>query len=442
MRSMRVAAFVLTASVAALAGPARPPVSFEPNRGQAPRSVVLVGHTGSGTMLLERTRAILRGKDGTSVAIVPEGGNATPLVEAEDATGAISNYFLGADASRWVRRVPQYRKARYRELYAGIDLVFHDAGDALEYDLVVAPGAHPRAIRLRYDGARRLTLDASGNLEIETAGGVVRQKRPVLYQEIAGQRREVAGRFVVQGRRVRFLVGEYDRARELVIDPVVVYGTYLGGASRDLGGGVAVDAAGNAYVVGSTVSADFPVTANALQVKHGGIPNSGVSELGANWIYDVFVAKFSPDGSKLVYSTFLGGSGTDVGTAIAVDRSGNAVVAGQTNSQNFPIASGAIQKSAVLGATAGFVTKLNADGSNLLYSTYLGGLGSYTTVQALAIDAAGAVYAAGITDNGQFPTTSGALQSAAAGPLDGYVAKINAQGSALVYATRLGGSGR
>jgi len=383
---------------------------------------------------------MLRTADGAEVALVPEHARA-PHVEGVDPNGAISNYLLGSDPTRWIRRVPQFQRVRYRGLYPGIDLVFHGAGSALEYDLVVAPGADPAAIRLRYQGARRLSLDADGNLIIFTRTGRLEQKRPLVYQEGEGRQQEVGGRFVLEGASVRFRLAQYDRARTLVIDPVVVYGTYLGGLSRDLANGVAVDATGSAYVVGSTVSADFPVTPNAVQVKHGGVPNSGVTGLTGFDTFDVFVTKFSADGSKLVYSTFLGGSGSDQGLAIAVDGSGNAVVAGSTSSPNFPLTAGAFQKTPSPHGIAGFVTKLNADGSNLIYSSYLGGAGGQTLVQALTLDATGAAYLAGVTDSAASLVTAGAFQSAPAGGTDCFVAKVNPQGAALVYATLLGGSG-
>jgi uncharacterized protein (TIGR03437 family) len=416
------------------------PVSFEPNRGQAPDGVLFLAHSRAGALLLESRGAVLRTAGGSEVGIFPEAPSCAPQVQAEEPTGARGNYLLGSDPGRWIRRVPQFGRVRYRGLYPGIDLVFHGASAALEYDLEIAPGADPQRVRLRYQGARRLSLDPEGNLIILTATGSLEQKRPVVYQELAGGRRAVAGRFVLRGPVVAFRVGPYDRTRPLVIDPVLVYGTYLGGLSRDLGNAVAVDAGGNAYLTGSTVSADFPVTANALQVKHGGTPDTGFSGIGAGSIFDAFVAKFSPDGSKLLYATFLGGAGSDQGLAIAVDRSGNAVVAGSTTSQNFPLAAGAIQKAPPPYGTAGFVAKLNADGSDLLYSTYLGGAGGDTAVQALAMDAAGAVYLAGVTNAAPFPVTPGAFQATPAGATDCFVAKVNPQGTALVYATLLGGA--
>ena len=227
-----------------------------------------------------------------------------------------------------------------------------------------------------------------------------------------------------------------------MIDPVLRYGTYLGGHSRDLASAIAVDVAGSAYVAGYTVSADFPVTANALQVKHGGTANSGNTGVGGSDIFDAFVAKFSPDGSRLIYATFLGGSGNDEAHGIAVDASGNAVIAGRTSSHNFPLTTNALQTAFPSGllSTAGFVTKLNPDGSNLVYSTYFSGASDNTEIRALALDASGSPYIGGVTNSASFPATAGAFQTKIAGFSDGFAAKLNPQGNAVVYATYLGGS--
>jgi uncharacterized protein (TIGR03437 family) len=461
---------------------------FEPNRGQTAADVLFLGHSKAGTLLLKTRGATLRTADGGEIGITPELLSATPQVTAEDATGAVSNYLIGSDAARWIHRVPQYARVRYHGIRPGVDLIFHGDSQALEYDLVIAPAADPASVRLRYDGARRLALDASGDLVIFTRTGQLRQKRPVVYQEVAGVRREVTGSFLVEGRSVAFQVGSYDRTKPLVIDPVLVYGTYLGGLSKDLGNGVAVDATGSAYVVGATVSADFPTTGNVVQAKHEGLPDSGVSSVGGGRVYDVFVAKFSPDGSKLVYSTFLGGSGSDQGLAIAVDTSGSVVVAGSTGSPNFPLTAGAIQKTPPPFGVSGFVAKLKADGSDLVYSSYVG-TGGNTIVRALAMDSAGAVYLAGAADSHgfvtklnsagtsqvysmpiagsgsdavlalavntsgnawitgsttstDFPVTAGAAQKThGGGTIDAFVAELNPGGTAFTYATYMGGSG-
>jgi hypothetical protein len=222
-------------------------------------------------------------------------------------------------------------------------------------------------------------------------------------------------------------VAGYDASRPLVIDPVLSYSTYLGGSDDDSGNGIAVDADGNAYVVGDTMSVDFP-TANPLQPGFGGSNQNA------------FVAKLSADGSALVYATYLGGSGREEGHGIAADAEGNAYVAGETASADFPTAKPL--QPALMGRSNAFVAKLSADGSALVYATYLGGSGT-DEGDGIAVDADGNAYVAGMTSSLNFPTTPAAFQTLhGSGPRNGFVTKLTADGSALVYATYLGGSGR
>ena len=213
------------------------------------------------------------------------------------------------------------------------------------------------AIALAFDGAERLRIDAEGDLVLATAAGEVRFRRPVIYQDADGIRRPIDGGYVLEDGRVRFRLAAWDASRPLVIDPVLGYSTFLGGASSDQGFGIAIDADGNAYVTGSTVSADFPISTSAVQGAQAGVT-------------DVFVGKLDPSGSSLVYSTFLGGSGDDAGTGIAVDALGNAFVTGTTNSINFPVQ--APFQAMLRGGNDAFVVKHDPAGSALIYSTYLG----------------------------------------------------------------------
>ena len=422
-----------------IAWAASQPILFEPNRGQSGPGVRFIAHTPEGALLLTPDAAVLRLPDGSRVALAPVKGKRHPDLVAEEPTGGVSHYLRGQDQSRWITDVPHFRRVRYREVYPGIDQVFYGSAGALEYDLIVRPGADPRAIRLRIDGTRHLSLDAAGDLRIQAGATRLVQHRPAVYQEDGGRRRPVWARFALAGNQVRFMLGRYDHRLPLVIDPALRFGGYLGGQSLDLATAVAVDASGSAYVAGSTVSADFPVTSNALQIKHGGVPNNGVIGVLQN-VFDAFVAKYSPDGSRLIYATFLGGTGNDQATAIAVDAAGNAVVGGFTSSTDFPMANGAIQSAnPSAGSIAGFVSKLNAAGSNLIFSTYLGGSGGNTAVQALTVDRAGSPYVAGYTASPAFPVTQGALQTTFGGGQDAFVAKLNPPGTALVYATFLGG---
>ena len=252
-----------------------------------------------------------------------------------------------------------------------------------------------------------MQLDASGDLRIQTAAGEVRQQKPSVYQEAEGGRQEVESGYVLKGGgEVGFSLGAYDASKKLIIDPVLAYSTYLGGSNADLGNGIAVDSSGNAYVTGQTASTNFP-TANTIQSKFGG----GQA--------DAFVAKLNASGSALIYSTYLGGTGGDAGLGIAVDSSGNAYVAGRTGSTDFPTAN-PIQSKYGGGTFDAFVAKLNASGSALLYSTYLGG-NSEDDGNGIAVDAAGSAYVAGLTTSTDFPTAN-PLQSKNAGSSDVFVA--------------------
>ncbi|MFL6256857.1 MAG: SBBP repeat-containing protein, partial [Pyrinomonadaceae bacterium] len=326
-------------------------------------------------------------KRSSTLRLTLEGANRKPVVSGFEELPGRSNYLIGADARAWRTDVPAFDRVRYESVYKGIDAVYYGRQGRLEYDFVVAPGADPARIRLRFDGARATRVDEDGDLVIEAEGGDVRQQRPVAYQEVEGVRREVAARYVVDARgRVRFELGEYDRGRTLVIDPVLVYSSYLGGADIDQGTSIAVDSSGSAYVVGSTVSTDFP--------------GPGSLQAAKSDFNDAFVVKLSTDGKSLVYATYLGGNGDDFGNAVAVDAAGNAYVGGFTGSGSFPVTQGSFQTSKDGGLDA-FLAKLNPTGTGLVYSTYLGGNGN-DQAASVAVDAAGAAYVAGRTDSFNF----------------------------------------
>jgi len=315
----------------------------------------------------------------------------------------------------------------YRDLYPGIDLTYYGREGQLEYDFVVRPGADLRRILVGFSGAEKLEVDAQGDLLLRTGPDVIRQRKPIAYQEVNGTRREIPVSYVLKGaHRVAFKVAAHDSGRPLIIDPALFYSTYLGGSIRDGGQGIAVDSAGNAYVTGLSNSPDFPTATGAFQ---GTLAGS----------FDAFVTKINPVGSApLVYSTYLGGSGDDYGLGIAVDAAGNASLTGFTNSPNFPTTPAAIQ-SAPGGSADAFVTKLNSSGSALIYSTYLGGSG-YDVGQGIALDSLGSAYVTGVTSSADFPTSVAAFQIALAGSFDAFVTKLNLAGSApLVYSTYLGG---
>jgi hypothetical protein len=359
------------------------------------------------------------------VRMTLEGATADPrAVGLEQLSGKV-NYLRGNDPDKWRTNVPTYSKVRYEAVYPGIDLVYYGHERQLEYDFVVAPGADPETITLEFDGADRVDLDAAGDLVLTTVAGPVRFQKPVVYQERDGRRQSVAGEYIRRGQqRIGFQVAAYDTTRPLIIDPVVRYATYLGGSATDTGADIVVDSAGAAYVTGTTWSLDFPTQSS---------PQATADADG-----DAFVAKLSPDGSALVYATYLGGGDGDSGLSIAVDRNGAAYVTGQTISTDFPVKS-ALQPM-LIGDDDAFVAKLTPDGTMIVYATYLGGDGPEAAFVDIAVDGVGSAYVTGQTGSPTFPTKS-PLQPTLNGDHDAYIAKLTADGSALVYSTYLGGSG-
>jgi len=364
------------------------------------------------------------------------GAAAQPQVSEREELVAKANYFIGHDPTLWRTNIPTYAQVHYRDVYPGIDLLYYGNQRELEYDFVVAPGADPQQIVLGFEGAEELTIDDQGALVLHTIAGKLRQRRPIVYQRIEGARHEIAGSYVLKSaNRVAFQVAAYDRTQPLVIDPALSYATYLGGAGDDGALALAVDDDGNAYVTGWTASVNFPTTAGASQTTSN----------ASDFFRDIFVAKLDPSGAALVYCTYLGGSGDDFANGIAVDNFGNVYLTGSTTSVSFPITAQAFQPTFAGTFLDAFVTKLNRTGSALVYSTYLGGSG-IDEGRAIAVDAHGNAYIAGNTTSGSngstsFPVTPGAVQPTIRSSGDGFVAKLNPAGSALVYSTYLGGSG-
>jgi hypothetical protein len=407
------------------------PLRFEANRGQVDAQVRFLSRGPGYSLFLTSREAVLtlsgaQGADDAVVRMRLLGAAASPQVAGTDRLPGHANYLTGSDPKAWQTHVPSYAGVRYDEVYPGIDVAYHGTQRKLEYDFLVAPHVDPGAIRMQFGGTGDApVLERNGDLVIRTPGGELRQPRPVVYQQIDGARRTVAGRYVLLGGgKVGFALGSYDRRRTLVIDPVLSYATYLGGTGTDTPTAIAVDADGSAYVTGSTTSTSFP-TQSPLQAAKG-----------AGDTTDAFVSKLSANGSALVYSTYLGGSEADVGRGIAADATG-AYVVGSTASTNFPLAN-ALQAAKGAGATTdAFVAKLNATGSAFVYSTYLGG-GLADTAFGVAVDA-GKAYVAGSAASTDFPVAN-ALQAANAGATDAFAARLNATGSALEYSTYLGGA--
>jgi Beta-propeller repeat len=496
------------------------PLNFEANQGQTDAQVQFLAHGQGYILFLTAREAVFAFRPPAAHPLHPSrlvprpgavqdtpdtaravvrmqllGANSAPqVVGLEDLPGK-AHYFRGNDPQQWRTNVPTYAKVQYTAVYPGVDLIYYGQSRQLEYDFVVAPGVDPAVITLGFEGVDHVDVDAQGDLVLGTPGGPLRFQKPVVYQEQDGGRHAIAGGYVRKGlHQVGFHVAAYDVARPLVIDPVLSYATYLGGSGEDLGSGIAVDAAGNAYVTGQTESTNFPTTLGAFQTAQPGFVNVFVSKLNAagsallystylggtqsaahvgraiavdasgnayitgftgaadfpttpgafqttiGGNFDAFVAKLNPTGSALLYSTFLGGSSDDGGFdrgGIAVDAVGNAYVTGETISADFPTTPGAFQPTPGYGfgrVQDAFVSKLNATGSALVYSTYLGA--TDTAGYTIAVDAAGNAYVAGFTNSADFPTTPGAFSSSGGG----FITKLSAAGSALVYSTRLSGA--
>jgi hypothetical protein len=414
----------------------RLPLAFVANSGRLDRSVRYTAQSGGASFFFTSSEAVAsfaKGEHGLTLRLRFLGANPEPaIVGARPGTGKV-NFLVGDDPAKWRTNLTTYRELVYRDLWPGVSMHVRGGQRSLKYEFRLKPGGDPSRIRLAYRGQDRLSLGRGGHLRMETALGVLRDSRPVSYQVIGGRRVPVASRFALgKGGAYGFALGAYDRRHPLVIDPGLVYSTYLGGSRSEALDfsinpccKIAVDGAGNAYVVGSTTSSDFPTTTGAFDTSF----NGGSA--------DAFVTKLNAAGSAPVYSTYLGGSGFERGFGIAVDAAGSAYVTGRTASSNFPTTPGAYDTN--LGGTDAFVTKLNAAGSDLVYSTYLGGPTDSNVAFGIEVDAAGAAYVAGIAGS-DFPTTPGAFDTVCDDD-DPFVTKLNAAGSALVYSTCVGGGG-
>src|SRR6266850_5807262 len=426
---------------------ARLPVAFVENRGQIDPRVRYYAQGPRYAFYLTRDEVILSfvndpAAGGLALSLRFRGSNQAVALEGEERAAGEVNYFHGNDPAGWRTAIPRYAQVTYRELWPGVDLLLREQAGTLKYEFRVRAGVRPADIRLAYAGATGVSIDNSGALLIETLMGTLRDSPPVSHQMIDGVRVPVDSRYaLVKGTaddaEYGFEVGDsYRPDHELIIDPGVEYSTFLGGSSHELGNGIQVDAAGNAYIVGMTQSPNFPTTAGAFR-RTGAASNFG----------DVFVSKVNPTGTALVYSTVIGGSNFDWGRAIAIDAAGNAYVTGQTKSSNFPTTAGAFDRTfnvdtcprCGIDQEDAFVFKLNANGSRLVYSTFLGGF-DIDDGLGIAVDGAGNAYVTGETGSLNFPTTPGAFRTTKIGAFDAFVTKLNAAGSALVYSTYLGGT--
>ncbi len=419
------------------------PLRFEENRGQADSPVGFLTH-GSGYGLYFTKHAAILALHGQDITKQPDiiriqfngSDGVTPRGRAP--LPGIVNYLQGSDPSSWKTGIPTYAEVNYPSVFPGIDLVYYGNEQQLEYDFRIAPHAQTANIRLQFKGARHLALDAKGNLVIEAHNGSVAFHKPVFYQTKGRQRREVSGSFILLAHNtVGFHVGAYDHTRTLVIDPTLLYSTYIGGTYQDSVTAMAVDASGNAYLTGSTTTgsnttADFPVTAGAYNTTG----DSGYYAAVA------FVSKLNASGTALLYSTYLGPAAKTA--AIAIDTAGDAYITGTTTSASYPTTASAYQKSSKAsgGNATGFLTKLNPTGTALVFSTFLGGSSS-DSPSAIALNSAGDIYVAGSAFSSNFPTTAGAYQTTnKAAPYYGwnnFITEFNPTASALIFSTLLGG---
>jgi hypothetical protein len=459
------------------------PLAFEPNLGQVnpeakflargagyelfltPKESVFVLNTGGKKSVITKQKSGLRpAASGHGAAVLRMrlmGANKNTVLTSQNELPGKSNYLSGNKPENWRTNVPNYRSVREQGAFPGIDLVYYGTQGQLEYDFVVAPGADPGVIRFAVEGASKLSTSSDGDLLVGIAGGEVRFHKPFAYQKDGSAKTVIPANYVLEGKdRVAFKLGNYDSRRELVIDPILSYSTYLGGSNIDGANAIAVAPDHTAFIAGGTFSTDFPTAGtHPLQPNHGG-PD--------DFSKDAFVAKLSADGQTVLYATYLGGKNQDFANGIAVDNVGDAYVVGTTLSPDFPVTPGSMDVECggdgKCGASFnpgglivenGFISKLNPAGSALIYSAFIG---VYENVEALgvAVDADQNAYVTGHTSDNitptvvitppnqpppPFPITGGAFQPAfGGGTNDAFVMKVSATGLSILYSSYLGGS--
>ncbi|NJK66383.1 MAG: hypothetical protein HC941_07485 [Microcoleus sp. SU_5_3] len=411
------------------------PLSFIANSGQSDPSVKFqvkgVGHsiffTPNEITFTAFSKSTELGNAAATSSIVRSSlanSNPNPTISGLEQLPGVANFILGEDSSQWHTNVPTFNGVVYQNVYQGIDRVFKGTEGQLKSEFLVAPFADPSQIKMNYSGVNNIRLRDDGALILETPLGELIDNAPIVYQEINGQRVNVPAAYNLLGNgQVGFSLGDFDRTQPLVIDPVLAYSTYLGGSASDTANRITVDSTGAAYIIGTTFN-NFTTTPGAFQTTPAG--NA-----------DFLVTKINPEGTALVYSTYIGGIGNEYGFGIAVDSQGNAYLTGQVD-PGYPTTPGSFQPTAPNYTAA--VTKLNAAGNALVYSTFLGTSSSGALGNGIAVDSNGNAYVTGLTGDG-FPTAN-ASQPAYGGGIDAFISKVNPTGSGLVYSTYLGGSDR
>lgn len=419
---------------------AKLPMAFELNQGQTDGQVKFISKGDGYSLFLTQKEAVLalakpqaeRGRDAEPAVIrmsVP-GANTQAKLTGDGELPGRSAYFIGNDPTAWKSDVPSYRRVRCENVLPGTDLVYYGNQRQLEFDFVLAPGADTKTVELAFEGTEKLSLNDAGELVLRTSGGEMIQHRPVSYQMVAGARKEIASQYVIRDdRRVGFELGDYDRSRELVIDPVLRYSTYLGGSGHDIAMGIAVDGTGAVYLTGETLSARFP-SRTALRGPQGTDGN-----------YDnAYLTKLNSTGDAVLYNAYLGGSESDAGLSLGLGKDGSAFLSGITYSTNFPTTATAWQPSSkTLNGPSAFVSQVAPSGSGLAFSSYLAGSRTDFAL-GVAIDDQNNIYLTGRTESSDFPLT-GHWTLGYQGNGDAFVAKIDGESMDLVYSFAFGGSG-
>ncbi len=423
-----------------------PATGFVPNVGQWDGGVRHVAQIGpllvrvedAGLLLVNAARLGLPGLDdcqrvvGDAVRLTFGRSLADVAIEAEGVVAGRHSFILGSDPTKWVRNVTACATLRLVDVSPGIDLVLRDVGETLEYDVVLRPGANLSEFAIECEGHVSLSLDTTGDLLLGTAHGMLRQPAPRSWEVLPdGSMRPVACRYRILGSNCyAFDVEGHDGRSLLVIDPVVQWATFVGGTGAESGNVVAVVPNGDVVVAASSLSVDYPFTPGAFDVVSDSINGDGT------------ITRFTADGAGLVYSTFYGGSGLDGAFAIEILADESVLVGGVTGSSDLPVTPGAFDSTYGGGGTTGdtFVARFTADGTDLVFSTYLGGeLGDAPYDMALAPD--GTIVLAGRTCSDDFPTTPGAYSTVENGHCDGFITAMSSDGSSLVFSTYLGASG-
>ena len=490
------------------------PLAFERNQGQSAPDVRFIARGARATLYLNNHSATLESSARHSLTMRWINSNSAPVISGEDRLEKQSNYFIGADSKQWTTNVSNFEKVRYEKVYPGIDLIFYGNDRELEYDFIVAPHSNPHAIKFKFDEAENIYINQDGALVLKNATAEMIQRKPVAYQLIQGEKISVVANYVIStNNEISFAMGKYDQNFSLIIDPVISYASYvgedlnsspvittdvqgnayiarmfgvpatngavqngsmisitkinpsgttvlysaiIGSGDLDQAYGITVDNNGNCYVAGKTNSSLFPTTAGAFQTDFG---------IACGTCSNAFVTKINPQGSALIYSTYVKGEAVQasekkltVARAIAVDANGNAFITGDTNVSDFPTTPNALQPTMTmykgLPSQDAFVTKLNASGSQIIYSTYLGSGDNTDKGMGIDVDAAGNAYIGGVTSNGIvgvtrpqgtiFPTTANSYQTTDTRglgefiPVYAFAAKVNPNGTALLYSALIG----